>query len=262
MTHDRVAHFVEGHHFFLVVLEHAALLLEASHHPFNRFVEIPLGHLGAVGPGRQEGRLIHQVGQIGTGKATGGLGDLVEVDRLLQLHLLGVDVEDHLATGEVGAIHQHLAIEAAWAQQGGIEGFGLVGGRQHDHRFVLGGKAIHLGEQLVKRLLPFVVATDNAHGASAALADGVEFVDENDARRLFLGLLKQIPHPGRTGAHKQLHKFGAGNDEEGHPCFPGDGLGEQGFTGAWGAHEQHALGNPGADGGIALRRFEEIDDLG
>ena len=102
---------------------------------------------------------------VSASETTGGLGDAVEVNTRSQLHLLGVDLEDGLAAGEVRTIHQHLPVETAWTQQGCIEHLGLVGGRQNDHRLVLGGEAIHLGEQLVEGLLPFVVAADNAHGA-------------------------------------------------------------------------------------------------
>ncbi len=47
-------------------------------------------------------------------------------------------------------------------------------------------EAVHLGEDLVERLLALVVAARDARAALAA--DGVDLVDEDDARRRLLGL--------------------------------------------------------------------------
>ena len=116
MAHDRVAHLVEGHHLLLIGLEHAALLLQARHDALNGFIEIALLHAGAFGAGGQQGRFVHQVGQIGTGETAGGLGDLVEVNAFRELHLVGIDAEDGAPAGEVGAVDQHLAIETAGTQ--------------------------------------------------------------------------------------------------------------------------------------------------
>ena len=262
MAHDRVAHLVEGHHLLLIGLEHPALLLQTCHHAFNGFIQIALLHGGAFGAGGQQGGLVHQIGQIGTGEAAGGLGDLVEINAIGELHLLGIDAQDRAPAGEVGAVDQHLAIETAGPQQGRIQHFGLVGGREHDHRLVLGGEAIHFGEQLIEGLLAFVVAAHHSHRAGAALADGIEFVDENDAGGFLFGLFKQIAHPGGTRTHKQFHKFRTADDEEGHARLAGHRLREQRFAGAGRAHQQHPFGNAGADGGIALGRLEEVHDLG
>ena len=262
MTNDGVAHLVIRHHLLLIGLQHAALLLQAGHNALDGFVEISLLNGGAIHAGGQQRRFIHQVGQISAGKAAGGSSDLVEVNALRELHLLGIDLENGFAAGEVGAIHQHLTVETAGAQQRCIEGFGLVGGRQHDHRLVFGAEAIHLGEQLVERLLALVVAADHAHRAGTALADGIEFVDEDDAGRFFLGFFKQVADASGASTHEELNEFRARNDEEGHIGLTSHGLGEQGFAGAWRAHQQHALGDAGANGGIALWLFEEVDDLG
>ena len=55
-------------------------------------------------------------------------------------------------------------------------------------------EAVHLGEDLVERLLALVVAAAAARPAAAAAwagaADGVDLVNEHDARRVLLGLLE------------------------------------------------------------------------
>jgi hypothetical protein len=56
-------------------------------------------------------------------------------------------------------------IETSRTEQGRIEHFGSVGGGQHDH--VLGrGKAIHLGQDLVERLLALIVGAESRRGCT------------------------------------------------------------------------------------------------
>ena len=51
-------------------------------------------------------------------------------------------------------------------------------------------EAVHLDEELVERLLALVVAA--AHAGAAVATDGVDLVDEDDRRRVVLGLLEQV----------------------------------------------------------------------
>jgi len=72
------------------------------------------------------------------------------------------------------------------------EHVGPVGGGDDDDA-VVGLETVHLDEQLVQGLLALVVTAAEA-GATMA-ADGVDLVDEDDARRLLLGLLEHVAHP-------------------------------------------------------------------
>ena len=74
-------------------------------------------------------------------------------------------------------------------------------------------EAVHLGQQLVECLLPLVVGHVRAR-RRAALADGVDLVDEDDGRGPLAGLGEQVPDPGRAHAHEHLHEAGAGDREE------------------------------------------------
>ena len=100
-----------------------------------------------------------------------------------------------------------------------------------------------------------------AHARAAAPADGVDLVDEDDARRVLLGLLKRIAHAAGAHAHEHLHEIGTGDGHEGHARLARDGLGQQRLAGAGRAHEQHALGDARADLGEAARVLEELDQL-
>ena len=100
-------------------------------------------------------------------------------------------LEDLLATLDVGPIEDDLAVEPARSQQRRVEDVRSVRGGHDDHVRVR-VEAVHLDEDLVQGLLALVV---RAAEAGAALAtDRVDLVDEDDARRVALGLLEQVAH--------------------------------------------------------------------
>src|SRR5204863_3300920 len=92
----------------------------------------------------------------------------------------------------VRPVDDDLAIEAARAQERRIEDVRTVRRRDEDD-VVLHLEAVHLDEQLVERLLALVVAAPEAGAAVAA--DRVDLVHEDDAGRVLLRLLEQVPYP-------------------------------------------------------------------
>ena len=99
--------------------------------------------------------------------------------------------ENRLAPRQIGQLNGDSAVETTRTQQRLVQNLRAVGRRQNDDALAR-VKAVHLGEQLVERLLALVVA---AHArVVAALADGIDFVDEDDARRFLARLLEQVAH--------------------------------------------------------------------
>ena len=68
-------------------------------------------------------------------------------------------------------------------------------------------EAVHLDEQLVERLLAFVVAA--AHACAALTADRVDLVDEDDARAVLFGLLEHVAHAGGADTDEHLDEVGS-----------------------------------------------------
>ncbi len=170
-----------------------------------------------------------------------------------------MDLEDRLAFAGFRQRHHDLAVEATGAQQRGVEDVGAVGGRHDDDAF--GGlEAVHLGEQLVERLLPFVVPAAES-GASLA-ADRVDLVDEDDGPTHPACLLEQVANTAGADTDEHLHEVRAGDAEEPDARLARHSACEQGLAGAWRADEQDALGNPGADLAEAVGHAEEVDHLG
>ena len=130
-------------------------------------------------------------------------------------------LEDLDAARDVGAVHRHLPVKAAGAQQRRVEHVGAVSGGQHDDTGVA-LKAVHLSQQLVDRLLALVVAA--AHAGAALAPDGVDLVDEDDAGRLGLGLLEEVTHARGADADKELDELGGGAGEERRAGLTSDSL--------------------------------------
>ncbi len=149
-------------------------------------------------------------------------------------------VQDLLAALHVGHVHHDLAVEAAGREQRGVENVGAVGGGDEDNG-VVGLKAVHLNEQLVQRLLAFVVAA--AQARAALTADGIDFVDEDDGGACFLCLLEQVAYTGGAYAYEHLHEVGTRDAEERNARLAGNGTRQQRFTGARRAHQQTATRN-------------------
>ena len=120
-------------------------------------------------------------------------------------------------------------------------------------------EAVHLDEQLIERLLALVIAAAEAGAAMAA--DRVDFIDEDDAGRVLLRLLEHVAHAAGADAHEHFDEVRAGDREERHIRFAGDGAGEQRLAGARRTDEQHALRDAAAEPLEFLRIAQEFDDL-
>ena len=224
----RVAALMLGHHDRTPLGAHDDLVLRA----------LELDHIDQafVRAGREQGCLVDQVGKVGPGKSGGPARDDVGAHIGGNWHLAHVHQQYLLASADVGQRHHHLAVEAARAQQGGIEHVGPVGRGNHDHArgpF----EAVHLDQQLVEGLFALIVA---ATQAGAALApDRVDFIDEDDARRVLLGLLEHVAHARSADADEHFDKIRTRNAEERHLGFTGNRPRQQGLAGTRATHHQN-----------------------
>ncbi len=169
-----------------------------------------------------------------------------------------MDFQDGFPSVDIRAVHQDLPVEPPRAQQGGIQDFRPVGGGHDDDPFI-GFKSIHLHQELVEGLLPFVMPAHDIH--PPGFAQGVQFIDEDDARGLRGGLREKIANARRAHADEHLHKLGAADAEERHFRLPGHGPGQKGFAGSRRADQQHPFGDSAAQFLEFFRRFEKFDNF-
>src|SRR5688500_10561751 len=125
--------------------------------------------------------------------------------------LLGVDGEDPLASLHIRPVDHDAPVEAAGAEERRIEHVGTVGRRNADYALVR-LEAVHLDQQLIQRLLALVMAA--AEAGPAVAPDGVDLVDEDDARGVLLALLEQVPDAGSADPDEHLDEIRTANREE------------------------------------------------
>ena len=217
----------------------------------------PGDHALAAAGGEQR-RLVDEVHQIRAREAGRAARDHLEVDVGREGNLAHVDLEDLLATDEIGIRDHDLPVEAAGAQQRRVQHVGPVGRGDDDDALVL-LEAVHLDEQLVEGLLALVVAAAEARAAMAS--DRVDFVDEDDAGGVLLGLLEHVAHAACADADEHLDEVRAGNGEERHVGFTRNGSRGQGLAGARRPDQQNAARDAPAELLEFLRIAQELDDL-
>ena len=210
--------------------------------------------------GGEQRRFIDEVGQIRAGKAGRAARQNHRVDAvLINGHLAHVHFQDLFAPANVGQRDDHLTVKAPRAHQRRVEHVRTVGGGNHDDAG-LPLKTIHFHQQLVQRLFAFIVAA--AHAGTALAAYGVDFVDKDDAGRVFFRLVKHVAHARRAHADEHFHEVRAGNGKERHFRLTRNRFRQQGFPRAGRADHQHALGNLPAQFLKARRVAQKFDQLG
>lgn len=102
--------------------------------------------------GCEQGRLVDDVGQVGTGKIGSLLGDLAQVRVRGERFASNVKLQNGIASFEIWGIQDHLTVEAPRAQQCAIQNVGPVGGRE-DNDTDIGFKTVQANQQLIECLL-------------------------------------------------------------------------------------------------------------
>ncbi len=159
--------------------------------------------------------------------------------------------EDLLAAFAVGWRDQHLAVEAAGAQQRLVELVDVVGGGDHDHHAGVFLEPVELDQELVQRLL--LLAAGAAAFAAAGAADGVDLVDEDHRPAGLARFLEKAADAGGAAADEHLDEARARGGEEVDPGLGGDRPGEHRLAGTRRAIEEDTTRRPGAEAGEALR---------
>ncbi len=169
-----------------------------------------------------------------------------------------MDLEDAQTSQDIRVIDYDASVEPAGPQKRWVEDVGSVCRRDEDDACVA-FESVHLDQQLVERLLAFVMAA--AQSGATMPTDGIDFIDEDDARSVLFPLFKEVPDAGGAYPDEHLDEIGARDRKEGHIGFAGDGLGQQSFSGSRRTHQEHTFGNLPAEALELLRVFEELNDL-
>ena len=195
---------------------------------------------------------------IRTREACRRLCQRFEVDVIRQRLILCVDLQNCLAPAPVGRSDVNLPVEPTGSEKRRVEDV-LAVGCGDDNDAGVAAEAVHFDQQLVERLLAFVVSA--AQTCAAATTDGVNFVNEDDRGSDLLCLLKQISDAACADADIQLDKVGAGDGQERYAGFSCNSARQKRFAGTRRTDEQHALRNFRAQAAVAFGIAQKIDNL-
>ena len=146
-----------------------------------------------------------------------------------------MDLEDFPPPVLVGNGDRDLSVEAAGPAQGGVQGVGQVGGRQHDDVLPL-RQAVHQRQQL--RHDAFLHVADHAFPPRR---DGIDLIEEDDAGRPLRRLLEEPPQVGLALAVELVDDLRPVDGKEGGLGFVGHRPGQQRLAAARRAVQEHAL---------------------
>ena len=208
----------------------------------------------------EQRRLVHHVGQVRAGEARGARGDR------LQVHVRRPASRSRAWISRICSrprLSGRSTSTCRSKRPGRISALSRISGRLVAAMMMRPGagvEAVHLGQQLVERLLALVVAAQRRPRCGVLpMASSSSMKMMHGALRL--GLREQVAHPRRAHADEHLHELGAGEAEERHPRLARHRAGQQRLAGARRADQQHALGDAAAQPPELLRRLEELDDL-
>ena len=91
--------------------------------------------------------------------------------------------------------------------------------------------------------------------------DRIDFVDEDNARRVLLRILEHVADTRGADTDKHFNEIGTGDREEGHLGLASNGLRQQGLAGTRIADHQHTLGNTPTELLKFRRIAQEVNQL-
>ena len=229
-----------GGQLFILFCHNMALFLRPGDHLDCRFLYFNHGNRLVVLFCGQQSRLVCEIFKVRAGKSGCRSRNRLEIHVRANRLVFRVYAQNCLASLDIGIANGNLAVKASRTQQRRIEDIAAVC-RSNDNDAAVGAKAIHFDKQLIERLFALIVAA--AESRAAMTPNGVDFIDKDNRRRIFLRLLEQVAHTRCADADKHLHKIRTGNGEKRHASLSRHSLGQKRLTCSGRSHQQHALGD-------------------
>ena len=151
-----------------------------------------------------------------------------------------MNAQNCFSANEVGIVDGDLTVKSTGTQKRRVKDIGAVGCCHNDNAFVV-TETVHFNEQLVERLLSFIVSA--AKASASVTADGIDFIDENNTGRALARGFKEVAYTGGTDTNVHFNEIRTGNRIERHACFACNGFCKQSLTRTGRAYEKHAARN-------------------
>ena len=185
--------------------KHLGLLLQATNNTVYCCQEILFVHRILSMTSCDECSFVANIGNISTRETWSLTSQEVDIKRLVELQRTQMHAKNLFALIKIGKVDMNLTIETTRTQQCLVKNVNTVGSRKNDNATIC-SKAIHLSQQLVERILTFIVTT-HCGILSTSTSHSINLIDKDDTWSLLLGLTEKIAHTRSTNADKHLHKI-------------------------------------------------------
>ena len=109
--HQGVTDFVPGDSLFDFFRHDAGCFFQPGDDSFESFLEFVLSDCRFVVASRQQCSFIHKVCQIRTNEPCGQLGDVLEIDGIVHLHLGSMHIQNRFASLDVRPVDKDMTIK-------------------------------------------------------------------------------------------------------------------------------------------------------
>ena len=192
---------------FLSLRHHLGFLLKSTQHTIDCIEETLLVHPILLSPGSDERSFVADIGDIRSRESRRLPCKQLHIHRLIDFDWFEMHIEYLLPFLEIREFDGDLAVETPSPEKRLIEDVGTVG-CGHDDDTRVGSKSVHLSEELVECAFALIVRLDACLSASGP-TDGINLIDEDDARCFGLRLIEEVSHPRRSYSHKHLDEVGS-----------------------------------------------------
>ena len=208
---QRMTYFMIGYDLTLLCAHDPVFFLLADQYLLDRFKQILLADILPAFFDCIDRSLIDHIGKVRTDCTARRERNCIEINRFVHLDVFGVHLEDLHASLQIGLIYNNPTVESSRTQQCLIQNLRTVG-RPQNQNSLRSIKTIHLGKQLIQRLLTLFISAA-VFGISAS-ADRINLIDKDDTGRIFRRFFKQVAHTRCADTDVQLDKIGTGQRKE------------------------------------------------
>mmetsp|Transcript_14642 Transcript_14642/g.35077 ORF Transcript_14642/g.35077 Transcript_14642/m.35077 type:complete len:430 (+) Transcript_14642:982-2271(+) len=181
------------------------------------------------------GGSLADLGNIGTGKALGNIGELLIANIIVNGTLTKVGLEDRHARLPVRKRDVNKLIETSGTHDTGVENIGSVG-RSNDEESLARSHTIDLGKDLVDNTITCIGTSSTG---TTRTGNGIHFIKEQNAGAGGTGLVEQITDVGLGTTEPHIQKLRTLDGNEIGSALVGNGLGHEGLTASGRAVEKN-----------------------
>ena len=199
----RVSRFMVSGDLFVFIRNDPRRLLHAHDDLVEGVLNILHGYLLITASCCDNSTLIKDIFEFCRGKTGGVTCYCLQIYVIRKGFVAGMNLKNKLSCTHVGKVYCDLLIKTTGAEECTVQNVRAVC-CSHDYYAFVFFKTVHLHQELVQRLLSFVMSA--AEACAALSAHGIDFVYEYDTGSIFLCLFEGITDSGCTYTDVKFNK--------------------------------------------------------